>query len=115
MHTPNMPDSSSDTIYEAIPLSNFTDCTAMAQETLVSGTTTAIDSSSNPVTNISGITLSTQNSDLPSKPTSAQSDCMASINKCYESEGFSEEARKLLYLLEKRNTKRLLFQIQTVQ
>jgi RecG-like helicase len=58
--------------------------------TLVSGTTTAIDSSSNPVTNISGITLSTQNSDLPSKPTSAQSDCMASINKRYESEGFSD-------------------------
>jgi hypothetical protein len=29
----------------------------MAQETLVSGTTTAIDSSSNLVTNISGITL----------------------------------------------------------
>jgi hypothetical protein len=68
----------------------------MAQETLVSGTTTAIDSSSNLVTNISGITLSTQNSDLPSEPTSVQSDCMASINKRYESEGFSEEARKLL-------------------
>jgi hypothetical protein len=93
---PNMPDSSSDTIYEAIPLSKFTDCTPMAQETLVSGTTTAIDSSSNLVTNISGITLSTQNSDLPSEPTSVQSDCMASINKRYESEGFSEEARKLL-------------------
>jgi hypothetical protein len=91
-----MPDSSSDTIYEAIPLSDFTDCAPMAQETLVSGTTTAIDSSSNPVTNISGITLSTQNLDLPSEPTSVQSDGMASINKCYESERFSEEARKLL-------------------
>jgi hypothetical protein len=41
---------------EAIPLSDFTDCAPMAQETLVSGTTTAIDGISNPVTNISGIT-----------------------------------------------------------
>jgi hypothetical protein len=49
-----------------------------------------------PVTKISGITLSTQNLDLPSEPTSVQSDGMASINKCYESERFSEEARKLL-------------------
>ena len=56
---------------EAIPLSDFTDCAPMAQETLVSGTTTAIDSSSNLVTNISGITLSTQNSDLPFEPTSS--------------------------------------------
>ena len=80
---PNMPDSSSDTIHEAIPLSDFTG-------------PGDIDSSSNPVTNISGITLSTQNLDLPSEPTSIQSDGMASINKCYESERFSEEARKLL-------------------
>jgi hypothetical protein len=78
-----MPDSSSDTIHEAIPLSDFTG-------------PGDIDSSSNPVTNISGITLSTQNLDLPSEPTSVQSDGMASINKCYESERFSEEARKLL-------------------
>jgi hypothetical protein len=34
--------------------------------------------------------------DGDSEPTSVQSDGMASINKCYESERFSEEARKLL-------------------
>lgn len=92
----DMHDSESSAIYEAIPLSDSSNSPIMAKEALVPRTSTVTNCCTNKATCASGFALSTQNSDLSPRSPSLQLDCMATLNRRFETEGFSEGTRELL-------------------
>ena len=92
--SPNMPDSQDTAIYEAVPLSDYINCTTMAKETLVCRSPTISDSLSHQTSKFTKSVKSTKNKNLSS--TGIQSDCLASINRSFQAKVFSKQARSLL-------------------
>ena len=68
----------------------------MASETLVSGNATDANCMSNQVTSSTEFIKPGKNKNISSKPSNSKSDCLASFNRCFETEGFSKSARNLL-------------------
>ena len=93
-------------LYEAVQVSNNTNSTAVAQEVLVSTNSRIVDSTSSQVASIRESIEATQDSDLPSKSRNVKSECMASINRNFETEGFSKSARDLLVASWRSGTQR---------
>ena len=83
-------------IYEAVPVSDYFDSPTVAQKTLVHRDSTVIDSMPSQTTSSGEFVESGKDTDLSSQPSDVKSGCMASLNRCFQTEGFSEPARKLL-------------------
>jgi hypothetical protein len=79
-----MPDSQDTAIYEAIPLSDYINCTTMAKETLVCRSPTISDSLSHQTSIFTKAGKSTKNKNLSSKSTGIQFNCLASINRSFQ-------------------------------
>ncbi|CAC5356039.1 unnamed protein product [Mytilus coruscus] len=94
--SPNLPDTQDIAIYEAVPVSDSPDSFFVAQETLVPGITSTIDRLPSQSADTIRPSLSTEVPSLSSGPGGIQSDCLASINRSFQAEGFSKEARNLL-------------------
>ncbi|CAC5406870.1 unnamed protein product [Mytilus coruscus] len=94
--SPNLPDTQDIAIYEAVPVSDSPDSSFVAQETLVPGITSTIDRLPSQSPDTIRPSLSTEVPSLSSGPGGIQSDCLASINRSFQAEGFSKEARNLL-------------------
>jgi hypothetical protein len=84
MLSPNMPDSQDTAIYEAIPLSDYINCTTMDKETLVCRSPTISDSLSHQTSIFTKAGKSTKNKNLSSKSTGIQFNCLASINRSFQ-------------------------------
>ncbi|CAC5409344.1 unnamed protein product [Mytilus coruscus] len=83
-------------IYEVVPVSDYPNCSPVAKEGLVSRDFRIIGSTSNKITNVRKSVESTQDKDLSSKSSDVKSKCMASLDRNFETEGFSKSARTLL-------------------
>lgn len=83
-------------IYEAIPVSDDTNSTTVAEETLVCRPITNVDCSTNSTSELGESVESTQNEDLPSKSSNVELDSVAPLHRNFKAEGFSEQARNLL-------------------
>ena len=94
--SPALSDSEDTKIYEAIPLPDHSDCPPMAEEILVSRNIGATDSLTFETSCLGQFTESTKNSNLSSQSPGPKSKCMASIDRSFETEGFSGRARNLL-------------------
>ena len=92
----NCIDSESITAYEEVPLPVDSDSSPVAEETLVHGSASDVGSNSDEASIDRGSFVSTQNKHCSSKSSSFQSDCMAAINRSFQSKGFSSKARKLM-------------------
>ena len=79
-----------------IQLHSDSDCTKLAKATLVPSSITITDSKSTSTTIAVGLSVSSKGQDFSFKSSHSQSDCMAHIDRCLETEGFSEKSRKLL-------------------
>ncbi|CAC5406640.1 unnamed protein product [Mytilus coruscus] len=94
--SPNLPDTQDIAIYEAVPVSDSPDSSFVAQETPVPGITSTIDRLPSQSPDTIRPFLSTDVPSLSSGPGGIQPDCLASINRSFQAEGFSKEARNLL-------------------
>ncbi|XP_071133050.1 uncharacterized protein [Mytilus edulis] len=94
--SPNLPYTQDIAIYEAVPVSDSPDSSFVAQETLVPGITSTIDRLPNQSPDTIRPSLSTEVPSVSSGPGCIQSDCLASIDRSFQAEGFSQEARNLL-------------------
>ncbi|CAC5386376.1 unnamed protein product [Mytilus coruscus] len=94
--SPNLSDSKDIAIYEAVPLSDNFDCAPVAKETLVHQDFAVTDSLSNKTTSNGQFVVSGQNENFSSKSRNIKSDSMASFDRHFKTEGFSQSARTLL-------------------
>ena len=104
--SPNLSHSEDFAVYEAIPLSDYINSTAVAQETLVSRHSGVTDSASNQTSKSGGFVESTENPDLSPKSSNVESDCLASLDRNFQTEGFSKSARNLLTASWRKDTQR---------
>ena len=104
--SPNLSHSEDFAVYEAIPLSDYINSTAVAQETLVSRHSGVTDSASNQTSKSGGFVESTENPDLSPKSSNVESDCLASLDRNFQTEGFSKSARNLLTASWRKGTQR---------
>ncbi|CAC5397867.1 unnamed protein product [Mytilus coruscus] len=103
---PNMSDSKDIAIYEAVPLSDNFDCTPVAKETLVHRDFAVTDSLSNKTTSNGQFVVSGQNENFSSKSRNIKSDSMASFNRRFKTEGFSQSVRTLFSASRQDGTKK---------
>ena len=92
----SMPHTKSTGTCADIPVSSDSDCTTVATTPMVSSVTTTTHSKSNSNSKRSKSSKTTKNKDLPSKPRTSQSSCMAHIKHSFRSKGFSKRTEKLL-------------------
>ena len=92
----NMPDTQSNSTHAQVSLSDHSDSSPVAQETLVYRNPESTDSLSNQTTSNSGSASATQISDKTSESRNIQFDSLVTFNKQFEKRGFSQETKKLL-------------------
>ena len=92
--------------HESVPLHSDLDSTQLAKTTLVSTSVTNVDCRTIEITSIARSTFSSKGEDKPPRPSDFRSDCMAHIDKCLITEGFSEKSRKLLTASWRKGTQR---------
>ena len=92
----DMPDSQSNSTHAQVSLSDHSDSSPVAQETLVYRNPESTDSLSNQTTSNSGSASATQISDKTSESRNIQFDSLVTFNKQFEKRGFSQETKKLL-------------------
>ncbi|CAC5386372.1 unnamed protein product [Mytilus coruscus] len=93
---PNLSDSKDIAIYEAVPLSDNFHCAPVAKETLVHRDFAVTDSLSNKTTSNGQFVVSGQNENFSSKSRNIKSNSMASFDRRFKTEGFSQSAKTLL-------------------
>ena len=103
---PDLSHSEDIAIYEAVPVSNNSDCTAGAKEALVYRNTAVTDSMPNKTSSNTQSFDSVQNENLSPKSRNSKFDNLASFDKRFKTEGFSEPARKFLSASWREDTKR---------
>ncbi|CAC5407426.1 unnamed protein product [Mytilus coruscus] len=102
----NLSDSKDIKIHEAVPLSDYLNSTSVATETMVSGHSTVIDSSSYQTSTMGEFIDLAQNPNLPSKSSNVEFSCMAPLDRNFKAEGFSESARNLLNASWRKGTRK---------
>lgn len=104
--SPDLSHSEDIAIYEAVTVSNNSDCTAVAKEVLVYRNAAVTDSMPNKTSSNTQSFDSVQNENLSPKSRNSKFDSLASFYKRFKTEGFSEPARKLLSASWREGTKR---------
>lgn len=92
----NLPDTQSFRTHQTVPVQIDINSTTVAEASLVHITTSDVYSLTNTSTTESRSTETTQIGHFSSQARSIQSQCMATIDKQFRSEGFSQKVRKLL-------------------
>lgn len=92
----NLSDFENITLYEAVPMSTYINSSSVAEETLVHRNIATVNSQSNQ-TSIQGRSIeSSQGENSSSRSSDVEINSLASLDRCFQTEGFSERARKLL-------------------
>ena len=92
----NLPGSQSPCTYVAVPLSDHSNSTTVAQETLVHKPVTKSNRLSKKITSSKQSSSSTLNKNISSQSRNVQFDSMAALNQNFRNSEFSAETRKLL-------------------
>ena len=103
---PNLSDTKSTSVHEEIPLSDNSNSSQLAKETLVSNNARNVDCGTNTAPNHNRSIDTTQIRDLSPRPPNFQIDSMVAINRRFEKRGFSEEAQSLLTASWRKGTQR---------
>ena len=92
----NLPGPKSTAPYVAIPVSNHSNSTSVASETLVLKSASVPNCTTSQASNITRSVKSTKHKHLSSQSRSIQSDGLAALNRNFKAKGFSKRTRKLL-------------------
>ena len=94
--SPSLPGSKSSATHAIASMSNHSDCTTVAQKTLVHRTSSTSGRHSSKTTSTSKSVTSTKKQSKSPESRGLQLDCVASLNRSFKEKGFSKQARQLL-------------------
>ena len=92
----HLPNSQGPATYGSVSLSDNSNCTEMATQTLVHRSSAVLNSMSKEVTSYAESTSPAQQFNKSSKSRNFQSSCLATIDRSFQEKGFSSKSRKLL-------------------
>ena len=92
----HLPNSQGPATYGSVSLSDNSNCTEMATQTLVHRSSAVLNSMSKEVTSYAESTSPAKQFNKSSKSRNFQSSCLATIDRSFQEKGFSSKSRKLL-------------------